>query len=84
MALLVKLKDHTNVRLFLKKTIHRRDPAAKAVAYYGLIPNLKPITTASTAFNDSVANICKNEPLTQTTPWFPIIPDPKPPATLIE
>ncbi|KAA8572187.1 hypothetical protein EYC84_002096 [Monilinia fructicola] len=57
------------------------NPAAKAVAYYGLLPNLKPTTTASAIFNNSVANVCQNDPLTQTTPWFPIAPDPNPPTT---
>ncbi|CAD6446843.1 16abb2c0-1552-4ace-bf14-beaeb00daa69 [Sclerotinia trifoliorum] len=57
------------------------NPAAKAVAYYGSRPNLNPTTTASGTFNNSVANVCANDPLTKTIPWYPIIPDPNPPTT---
>ncbi|TGO29898.1 hypothetical protein BPAE_0010g00840 [Botrytis paeoniae] len=58
-----------------------KNPEAKALVYYGLEPNVNSTTTASAIFNDSVANVCANDPLNETTPWYPITPDPNPPTT---
>jgi len=58
------------------------NPEAKAVVYYGTgTVNINPTTTPSAAFTSSVANSCKNDALSLTEPWFPIVADPKPPTT---
>jgi FtsP/CotA-like multicopper oxidase with cupredoxin domain len=56
-------------------------PDATGIVYYGrTVPHTLPATTPWPAFAAANA-VCANDPLTETTPWFPITPDPAPPTT---
>ncbi|KAH8803433.1 multicopper oxidase-domain-containing protein, partial [Xylogone sp. PMI_703] len=59
------------------------NPDATAIVYYKheALSLGMPNTTAWPAWVDSVANSCENDDLAQTTPWYPIAPDPNPPTT---
>ncbi|RFU25815.1 hypothetical protein B7463_g10521, partial [Scytalidium lignicola] len=59
------------------------NPDATAIVYYKheALALGTPNSTAWPAWTNSVANSCINDDLTETTPWYPITPDPDPPTT---
>ncbi|KAG9236721.1 Cupredoxin [Amylocarpus encephaloides] len=59
------------------------NPDATAIVYYKHDDLLKNRINGSTPWPEFLAskNVCENDPLNQTVPWFPMKPDPSPPTT---
>lgn len=57
-------------------------PDATAIVYYLHEASSSANTTAWPAWTSSVTTpVCKNDPLSETVPYYPITPDPAPPVT---